>query len=174
MFCIFGVCVPYSVLWPLVLIVLKPVWEFLSKYFGLKVPAAVQGKSSSSCCAKPKEEDKSETSSTPKSGSFHLTEDMDFYEITQSDEPTLVRLSASWCKPCKIVEPVFYELADAHPSAKFVSVDVDKFDAIAADCGAISIPRFVAFRSGKNVGAVATSDKEELKTFVALHATSSQ
>jgi thiol-disulfide isomerase/thioredoxin len=36
------------------------------------------------------------------------------------------------CIPCKNIEPLFLSLGQENPSMNFVSVDVDKFDEIAA------------------------------------------
>jgi thioredoxin 1 len=51
MFCIGGVCIPCSVLWPLVLLAIKPVYEFLAKMFGWpSFDAATKKNDKKDCC----------------------------------------------------------------------------------------------------------------------------
>ncbi len=71
-------------------------------------------------------------------------------EVVQSDRPVLVDFSATWCGPCKKLEPVVHEIADDYKGRlKVVKVDIDKAPGIAAKFAVMSVPTLVLFRDGK-------------------------
>ncbi len=71
-------------------------------------------------------------------------------EVVQSDRPVLVDFSATWCGPCKRLEPVVHEIADDYNGRlKVVKVDVDKAPSIAAKFAVMSVPTLVLFRDGQ-------------------------
>ena len=71
-------------------------------------------------------------------------------EVVQSDRPVLVDFSATWCGPCKKLEPVVHEIADDYKGRlNVVKVDIDKAPGIAAKFAVMSVPTLVLFRDGK-------------------------
>ena len=72
-------------------------------------------------------------------------------EVIQSTEPTLVRFTASWCKPCKQLEPEYYLLLKEESSLRSITVDIDEFDTISAEAKVTAIPCFNVYQSGKIV-----------------------
>ncbi len=71
-------------------------------------------------------------------------------EVVQADRPVLVDFSATWCGPCKKLEPVVHEIADDYDGRlKVVKVDVDKSPSIAAKFAVMSVPTLVLFRDGQ-------------------------
>jgi hypothetical protein len=42
-----------------------------------------------------------------------------------SSSPVIVDFYADWCGPCKLVAPIFKQLAEEMPAVKFVKVDTD-------------------------------------------------
>ena len=70
-------------------------------------------------------------------------------EVMQSDQPVLVDFSATWCGPCKKLEPIVHEIAgDYEGRLKVVKIDVDKSPTIAAKFGVMSVPTVILFRQG--------------------------
>jgi thiol-disulfide isomerase/thioredoxin len=50
-----------------------------------------------------------------------------FNEVIHSGKTVLVDFSATWCGPCKMMEPILKELASSTgPDVKIIKVDVDK------------------------------------------------
>jgi thioredoxin 1 len=201
--CICGFCIPYSVLWPLLLLAIKPLWDRLSKVFGfepLKVDSKGKGNGKGEECCKEfctldgkcyssKEEmendskgencvaaqNKNEYSvAAPnekehslQAGVVHIGSDEQFESTTGGSHVTIVKFTATWCKPCQRIEPHFQKLAaEASSVVQFAKVDVDELDRVAAECGAISIPMFAAFKNGKRLKTVQTSKEEDLTAFV--------
>ena len=66
----------------------------------------------------------------------------------------------------------FHLHSKTHKSIAFVSVDIDDFDQIAAECAVFSIPAFITFENGKKVGATlskfggAASKEQQLRDLV--------
>lgn len=65
-----------------------------------------------------------------------------------SKGPTMVDFYTDWCGPCKMIAPKFAELSDKFPDVKFLKVNVDEEDEIAAGFSIRSIPTFRGFSNG--------------------------
>ncbi|MDH3626582.1 MAG: thioredoxin [Acidobacteriota bacterium] len=71
-------------------------------------------------------------------------------EVMQADQPVLVDFSATWCGPCKKLEPIVDELAgDYEGRVKIGKVDVDKAPNTAAKFGVMSVPTLILFQGGQ-------------------------
>ena len=81
----------------------------------------------------------------------HEVHDSNFEsEVVQADIPVLVDFSATWCGPCKRLEPVVQEIAgDYDGRLKVVKVDVDKAPGTAARFAVMSVPTLILFRDGQ-------------------------
>jgi thioredoxin 1 len=72
-------------------------------------------------------------------------------DVLASPAPVLVDFTASWCPPCRAMEPVLEQLAAARDDLRVVQLDVDAHPATAARHGILSMPTFVLFREGEPV-----------------------
>ena len=63
----------------------------------------------------------------------------------------LVDFNATWCGPCRMLEPVLEEFSDSRGKVKVISVDVDQHEAIAREYGIMSVPTLLVYRDGKLV-----------------------
>ena len=73
-------------------------------------------------------------------------------EVMKSDFPVLVDFWASWCPPCKMVEPVIKDLAEQHNGrVKIGKLNVDQNPKIASKYAIQGVPTFVVFNSGKEI-----------------------
>ena len=71
-------------------------------------------------------------------------------EVLRSSEPVLVDFSATWCGPCKKLEPIVHEIAGQYQGRlKVVTVDVDGAPGTAARFGVLSVPTLLLFRDGQ-------------------------
>lgn len=80
----------------------------------------------------------------------HLADDGNFEtEVLKAETAVLVDFSASWCGPCKKLEPIVHEIAgDYAGRLKVVKVDVDRAPSTAARFGILSVPTVLVFRGG--------------------------
>ena len=94
---------------------------------------------------------------------IHL-ENENFDEIIK--EKTVVDFYATWCGPCKMLGPVFEEVANSS-DIKFVKVDIDDHEDLCRKYGVMSVPTLILFEDGKevkrNIGFI---PKEKLEEFI--------
>ena len=70
-------------------------------------------------------------------------------EVIQADSLVLVDFSATWCGPCKRLEPIVHEIAESYDGRlKVVKVDVDQARTVAAKYGVMSVPTVVLVKDG--------------------------
>jgi thioredoxin 1 len=83
-----------------------------------------------------------------------LTE-ANFDTLSSSDRPMFVDFWATWCGPCRAMEPVVEKLA-AKYSGKvlFGKVNVDEEMSISSRYQVLSIPTFMIFKNGQPMDAV--------------------
>jgi thioredoxin 1 len=67
---------------------------------------------------------------------------------------TLVDFYADWCGPCKMLAPVLEELEPEYPEIRFVRVNVDEEDELAAEYRIMSIPFVALFKDGEKVATM--------------------
>ena len=58
----------------------------------------------------------------------------------------LVDFSATWCGPCRMLEPV---LESASESYNIVTIDVDRHSELASSYGIMSVPSLLIFNNGE-------------------------
>lgn len=88
-------------------------------------------------------------------------------EVIKSEKPVLVDFWASWCPPCKMVEPVIAELAEEFAGEiKTGMLNVDQNPGTAAKYEIKGVPTFILFEGGepiqRRVGAQSKGQLREM------------
>ena len=74
---------------------------------------------------------------------------------------------ADWCGPCKMMAPVIEEIEKELTNIKFIKVNVDEAEEIAARYGIMSIPTFFIFNNGEFIKkTVGGHSKQEMIDFI--------
>ncbi len=94
----------------------------------------------------------------PSQEMFQVTQD-NFNEIAESTKPVILDISASWCNPCKMMEPILQELNEKYKDTiQFAKMDFDSQAELAKKYDVTSLPTIVFIKPGqqapviKNVG----------------------
>ena len=99
---------------------------------------------------------------------FNITTEKELDILLKSYKCCILKASADWCGPCKVIEPLFNELTDGFDSSnKFciIKVDYDKGIQIKRKLKIKSIPYIASFIDGELTDIVNTSNKETIKKF---------
>lgn len=162
--CIGGFCIPYSVLWPALLFVLKQIWDF---FRGVK-----KQETSSESTQSEGLSTKISTMESEFHGYLGDLKSMDQYQALihnseNSDAFFVLKFTASWCKPCKALAPVFEKVVNEQQENVYaISVDVDDFDELGAKYHAVLLPMVVALHRGEKVDVYHGKDEADLRCFV--------
>ncbi len=83
-----------------------------------------------------------------------LTEE-NFDRLSSADKPLFVDFWATWCGPCRIMEPIVEKLAAKYVDrVLFGKVNVDEEMNISSRYEVFSIPTFMVFKNGQPMDAV--------------------
>jgi len=95
-----------------------------------------------------------------------VSDQAEFDELVATG-PVIIDFTATWCGPCKMIGPVFNELAEDAGNLTFIKVDVDEAEDISGKCGIKAMPTFQVWKDGKKVQELVGASKEKLKALVA-------
>jgi thioredoxin 1 len=73
-----------------------------------------------------------------------------FQELIDGDTPVLVDFFATWCGPCKMMQPILEDTSKTlGDKVKIVKVDVDKNPLAATKFQVRGVPTLILFQNGK-------------------------
>ncbi|XP_010538107.1 PREDICTED: thioredoxin H5-like [Tarenaya hassleriana] len=82
----------------------------------------------------------------------------------------VIDFTATWCPPCRMIAPVFADLAKKNPHVVFLKVDVDELQPVAQNFNVEAMPTFVFMKDGDVVDRVVGADKAMLEQTLNKHA----
>ncbi len=87
--------------------------------------------------------------------------------ISNSQVPVFVKFTATWCKPCQMMEPVIEQVASELSNVKFLEIDVDNSDGLSDQYFIMSVPTLMMFKEAKKVKEVSGAlSYDDLKLFI--------
>lgn len=94
-----------------------------------------------------------------------ITDDNFQKEIIESSLPAVVDFGATWCPPCRALEPIIEQLVDEFEGqVKIGAVNVDNCRDTAGKYGIMSVPTVIFFKNGQEIERlVGLSPKDVMK-----------
>jgi len=85
------------------------------------------------------------------------------FQSSLKGKTVLADFSASWCGPCKAMEPVIREMVNKYEGkATIMEIDIDTQRTLATDYMVQSIPTLIIFRDGREVRRLVGVQSEEV------------
>ena len=200
--CIGGVCVPWEIL-PLLALCLKFVVDKLAqagllpeawaKKLGVHVAGVTCANKGSDCCKDAGDccndagdccndagdccnDGSCDVPDTEPAEMPHITDEKDWEDLLKKNAKGFVvaKMTASWCRPCKAVQPAFGRLAGKYAdAAAFCTVDVDECDEVASSFNVSMMPTFVIVNVADRtvLERFAGSDERQLAGFLSENLT---
>ena len=84
--------------------------------------------------------------------------------VSNSNKPVMIDFWASWCGPCRILAPIYDEIAkELKDEVMFAKLNVDENAEIAGQYHVASIPTIIVFKKGQvTARGTATMSKEDI------------
>ena len=91
--------------------------------------------------------------------------------LQRNDIPVVADFWAEWCGPCKMMAPAYDRVAaELEPHVRFLKVDTEAEQRLAAHYNIRSIPTLMLFRNGKVVAQQAGAlDARSLRAWIEQH-----
>ncbi|MBM3286581.1 MAG: thioredoxin [Candidatus Eisenbacteria bacterium] len=91
--------------------------------------------------------------------------------IEKSAKPAVLDFGATWCGPCKAMDPTMAALAGEYGDRVVVSkLDIDEAPSLAQRFGILSVPTIIFFKGGKEVHRFSgVQSKDKIAALIQSH-----
>ncbi|CAH6720453.1 thioredoxin-1 [[Candida] jaroonii] len=97
-------------------------------------------------------------------------ESVDQYrKLIANEGLTFIDFYATWCGPCKAIEPIINKLSEKVPEISFARVDVDQQTEIAKINGISAMPTLILYKDGGPLDGVIGADIKKIMEKLSLH-----
>lgn len=82
--------------------------------------------------------------------------------VGSKEKLSVIDFYATWCGPCKALEPIFAMLAERVPEVQFGRVDVDNAQDVAQEYAISAMPTCLFFKDGEKVDSIIGANPPKL------------
>ncbi|KAH9612809.1 hypothetical protein KSS87_007312 [Heliosperma pusillum] len=94
----------------------------------------------------------------------------EYFEASKhSNKLVVIYFTATWCGPCKYMEPSIKELAAKYSDVEIAKIDVDELFNVSRDFGVQTMPTFLFIKRGKQIDKVVGANKDDLQRKIEKH-----
>lgn len=86
--------------------------------------------------------------------------------LGQKDKTVFIKFTASWCGPCKAIQPAYVQISSTCPNADFLVVDIEELEEVAMKFNVSSMPTFIAVKNAQILQSVKGANKIALQNMV--------
>ena len=92
----------------------------------------------------------------------------EYSELLNSDSPVVIDFHATWCGPCKVLDPILEEIAeDNKDKVKIYKMNIDENPMTPQKYGIRGIPTIMIFKNGELIDTkVGSLPKTALETWI--------
>ncbi|KAL2662090.1 hypothetical protein AAZX31_02G021600 [Glycine max] len=87
----------------------------------------------------------------------------------ETNKLMVIDFTATWCGPCKYMDPIIKNFAAKYTDVEFIKIDVDELMEVAQAFQVQAMPTFILIKKGKVVEKVVGAKKEELQKLIDKH-----
>nr|XP_004238753.1 thioredoxin H4 [Solanum lycopersicum] len=89
--------------------------------------------------------------------------------LKDTNKLVVIDFTATWCGPCRNMDPIINDFAAKYTNVEFVKIDVDELVDVAEKYGVQAMPTFVLMKKGEVVDQIVGADKDGLKMKIEKH-----
>ena len=96
-----------------------------------------------------------------------LTSQDQLTKFVADNNVALVKFSAEWCAPCKMMTPLLKDIEKDYPDIAFADIDVEEAEGVSKSMNISAVPILISYKNGKEVARhVGYAAKKALEVFV--------
>lgn len=89
-------------------------------------------------------------------------------QASREGKIVIANFSASWCRPCRTVAPLYSEASEKYPSLMFLTIDVDEVSELSTSRDIQATPTFFFLRDGQEIDKLVGANKAELERKITI------
>jgi len=99
---------------------------------------------------------------------LEIETEADFENNLAINDYVVADFTATFCQPCKIMNPVFETLMESYKYVpiSFVKIDVEKVSSVAKTQAIVAMPTFITYKRGVEHGRMQGADKKGLEALI--------
>ncbi|KAK7368139.1 hypothetical protein VNO80_10161 [Phaseolus coccineus] len=87
----------------------------------------------------------------------------------QINKLMVIDFTATWCGPCKQMDPVIQDFAAKYTNVEFIKIDVDELMGVSEEFQVQAMPTFILMKKGKVIDKVLGAKNEKLQKLIEKH-----